>query len=387
MQEPRVVFQVINSLGTGGAESFVVNLLRYLNREKYQPVCVCLSGPKHTHNEALVEGLGVPLYYLRGSNLTLAWLHNRMFNALFKQFRPQIVHTHLSGIRYALPLAIKHRTPVRVHTLHNLAEKEIGERANRLVRILAFRYRIGGFIPVAIAQEVARTVEAVYGYKNPPVILNGIPVEEYTPNPSQRMELRCECGVEPNATVIVHIGRFMEQKNHPLLLQAFSRLRRDQPVYLWLVGGGELLEPMQQLARELGIAERVRFWGVRSDVPALLSAADIFTLPSRYEGNPLSVMEAMAAGLPVVATAVGGVPELVEEGVSGFLTPNEDVEALTAALQRLVDNVELRRQMGEAALKRVREKFDIRHTVRAYEALYEEILQRRRRSLRSQNVA
>lgn len=379
MQGPKVVFQIINSLSVGGAERVVVDLLRYMDRERYQPICVCTSYPHNTHYEVIVSRLGVPLYYLHVSSKPLNWVYNKALDELMRRYRPTVVHTHQGAIRYALPLAAKHRTPVRLHTLHSLAEYEMVGGANKLVRILAFRYRIGSFIPVAIAQEVARTIEAVYGYKNPPVIPNGISVEEYAPNLSQRLRFRQEYGIQPDAVVVVHVGRFVGYKNHSLLLQAFARLRFKQPVYLWLVGGGELLESMQQLARELGVAERVRFWGVRSDVPALLNAADIFTLPSRYEGNPLSVMEAMAAGLPVVATAVGGVPELVEEGVSGFLTPNEDVEALTAALQRLVDNAELRRQMGEAALRRARERFDVRHTVRAYEALYEEILQRRRR--------
>ncbi|MCS7273701.1 MAG: glycosyltransferase [Fimbriimonadales bacterium] len=379
MQGPKVVFQIINSLSVGGAERVVVDLLRYMDRERYQPICICTSYPHNTHYEVIVSRLGVPLYYLHVSSKPLNWVHNKALDELMRRYRPTVVHTHQGAIRHALPLAVKHRTPVRLHTLHSLAEYEMVGGTNKLVRILAFRYRIGSFIPVAIAQEVARTIEAVYGYKNPPVIPNGISVEEYTPNLSQRLRFRQEYGIQPDAVVVVHVGRFAGSKNHSLLLQAFARLRCKQPVYLWLVGGGELLESMQQLARELGVAERVRFWGVRSDVPALLNAADIFTLPSRYEGNPLSVMEAMAAGLPVVATAVGGVPELVEEGVSGFLTPNEDVEALTAALQRLVDNAELRRQMGEAALRRARERFDVRHTVRAYEALYEEILQRRRR--------
>jgi glycosyltransferase involved in cell wall biosynthesis len=378
MQEPRAILHVINSLGVGGAESVVVNLLRYHNRERYLPVCVCLRAPMHNHNEAVVRNAGTPVHFLQVSDVPLAWLHNRHLNALFRRYHPAVVHTHLSGIRYALPLTMKYRTPVRIHTLHNIAEQEIGERANRLVRLLAFRYRIGGFVPVAIAQEVARTFEQLYGYKNQPVIPNGIPVEDYAPNSEQSYRVRQELGVEPNAVVILHVGRFTEQKNHSLLLRAFARLRSSQPVYLLLAGGGELLEPIQQLARELGIAERVRFLGVRSDVPAVLNAADIFTLPSRYEGNPMSVMEAMAAGLPVVATAVGGVPELVEESVSGFLTPNEDLEALVTAFQCLVDSAELRRRMGEAALRRAHEKFDIRHTVRAYEDLYEAILQRRR---------
>jgi glycosyltransferase involved in cell wall biosynthesis len=122
----------------------------------------------------------------------------------------------------------------------------------------------------------------------------------------------------------------------------------------------------------------VRFLGVRSDIPDLLRAADVFVFPSRWEGNPLSVMEAMAAGLPVVATAVGGVPELVEDGVSGILVPNEDHNALVGALQQLVQRADLRAQMAHAARRRAEERFDIRHTVAAYESLYESLLQRAR---------
>jgi len=378
MQEPKVVFQVINSLNVAGAERVVVEILRHLNRDRYHPVCICTSYPRNTYYEEIVNKLNVPIHYLRVKHTPLVWLHNMALDRLIRQYRPSIVHTHLSGIRYALPLAMKHRIPVRLHTVHNLAEKEIGERANRWVRLFAFRYRMGGFVPVAIAEEVARSIEQLYGYKDPPVIPNGISVADYAPNPHNRERIRRELGIKSEAVVILHVGRFAEAKNHALLLRAFARLQSSQPLYLLLVGGGELLAPMQQRARELGIAERVRFLGVRSDIPAVLNAADIFTLPSRYEGNPMSVMEAMAAGLPVVATAVGGVPELVEEGVSGFLTPNEDLDALVAALQRLVDKADVRQQMGEAALRRAQEKFDVRHTVRAYEALYEAILQQKR---------
>lgn len=373
----RVVFHILNELRAGGAESLVAQMARY--HEKFSPVCVCCRTPVNSHLERIVQSTGTPLYFLQVPEVRLGWLRNPELDKLMRAYRPCVVHTHLGGLSYAWSLSIIHRTPVRIHTVHNIAHQEIGASVGRRVRLLAFRYRIGGFVPVAIAQEVARTIEQLYGYKNPPIIPNGISMEDYAPNSEQGSRVRQELGVEPSAVVILHAGRFTEQKNHALLLRAFARLQSSQPLYLLLAGGGELLEPMQQLARELGMAERVRFLGVRSDIPAILNAADIFTLPSRYEGNPMSVMEAMAAGLPVVATAVGGVPELVEEGVSGILTPNEDLEALVVALQRLVDNAVLRRQMGEAALRRAREKFDIRHTVRAYEDLYESILQRRRR--------
>jgi glycosyltransferase involved in cell wall biosynthesis len=143
------------------------------------------------------------------------------------------------------------------------------------------------------------------------------------------------------------------------------------------VGDGELRSPMNHLAQELGIAERVRFWGVRSDVADILRAADIFTLPSQYEGNPMSVMEAMAAGLPVVASRVGGIPELVEDEQMGMLIPVDSEPCLVQAFQALISNAPLRQQMGQAALQRARERFDIRNTVRQYESLYETLLPRR----------
>jgi glycosyltransferase involved in cell wall biosynthesis len=187
--------------------------------------------------------------------------------------------------------------------------------------------------------------------------------------------------VEPQTLVFVHVGRFAAVKNHEMLVAAFAQLVGQQPLptELWLVGDGELREAVQHQVRALGIESRVRFLGVRSDIPDLLRAADVFVFPSRWEGNPLSVMEAMAAGLPVVATAVGGVPELVEDGASGILVPNEDLHGLVAAMQRMAQNPDLREQMGRAARCRAVERFDIQQTVRAYEALYEEILQRQRR--------
>lgn len=369
----RVLFQIITSLVPGGAERLVLNLLQYHDRSQYQPVCICLSDPCGSHYEEVVRKLKIPLYFL-GKGDKADWGVYKKLEQLFQEYRPVVVHTHLLGLNYAYLAMLKYRTPVRVHTLHSLAQKEMGNRVARIVRTLAFRYRIGGVVPVAIADEVARTIEQVYGYKNPPIIPNGIPTEEYAPNPAKRVQFRQAHSVEPDAVVIVHVGRFVELKNHALLLQAFAQLRSESPLYLWLVGDGELRPAMEQRARELGIAERVRFWGVRADVADILNAADLFTLPSQYEGNPMSVMEAMAAGLPVVATAVGGVPELVEDQRTGILVPPEDCSSLTQALQLLLNDETRRRQMGQAALQRARNCFDIRQTVRAYENLYEQLL-------------
>ena len=380
MGQPRVLFHIVNSLRVGGAEQLVVNMLRYHDRARYFPVCICLRAPMGTHLEAAVQQMGVPLYFLDASNKPLRWLHNTKLNTLFKKYKPTVVHTHLSGVRYAFPLTLKYRTPVFVHTLHSVADREIGSGPNRQVRLLAFRYGIGSCVPVAISQEVARTFEAIYKRPAPVLIPNGVPTEAFAPCFEIRQRLRQEFQIAPQTLVFIHVGRFDAVKNHAMLISAFSQLFASAlaPVELWLVGDGELREAVQQQARTLGIESRVRFLGVRSDIPDLLRAADVFVFPSRWEGNPLSVMEAMAAGLPVVATAVGGVPELVEDGVSGILVPNEDCDALVQAMLQMVQHPDLRAQMAHAARCRAEERFDMRHTVAAYESLYESILQRAR---------
>jgi glycosyltransferase involved in cell wall biosynthesis len=272
---------------------------------------------------------------------------------------------------------IRYRTPARVYTVHSLAEKDVGLRTAPMVRALAFRYRLGGVVPVAVAEEVRATIQRVYGYLDPPLIPNGIPTDEYAPDANRRRRWRQRHGLEPEAIVLTHVGRFAPPKNHALLIEAFAQVRTHTPLYLLLVGGGELEDAVRQQVVELGLQQRVRFLGVRADVPAILNASDLFVLSSRWEGNPLSVMEAMAAGLPVVSTAVGGVPDLVREGETGLLVPSGDAAALARALQALVDDPARREAMGAAARQHAIAHFDIRHTVRGYEQLYESLLRRK----------
>jgi glycosyltransferase involved in cell wall biosynthesis len=371
------VFQIISSLVPAGAERLVVHLVEYIDRERFAPVCISLTDPVGSHLEARVQQLGVPLYFLgKGDKMSFEVL--RKLDALFRQYRPAVVHTHLLALNYAYPLMIRYRTPARLYTVHNLAEKDLGLRTAPIVRALAFRYRLGKVVPVAIAEEVRASIQRLYGYPDPPLIPNGIPTDEYAPDPDARAQWRQAHGIEPHATVLTHIGRFATQKNHALLIEAFARVRTSAPLYLLLVGGGELENTVREQVAQLGLENRVRFLGIRSDVADILRASDAFVLSSRWEGNPMSVMEAMAAGLPVVSTAVGGVPELVREGETGLLVPSEDAGALARALQALVDDPVRRQAMGAAARQHAIAHFDIRHTVRGYEQLYESLLRKRK---------
>jgi len=228
---------------------------------------------------------------------------------------------------------------------------------------------------VAIAEEVARSLERVYGLRNLPLIPNGIPVANYALGEEVRKAWRRREGYEDSTVLFVSVARLSPQKDHVSLIQAFSiAASRNGHLRLLLAGDGPLRLEVEARVKALGLEGKVRFLGVRADVPEILAAADVFVLSSRWEGNPLSVMEAMAAGKPVIATAVGGVPELVQDGVSGVLVPPENVEALADAMLKLAGDAALRTRSGQAAFRRAKERFDVSVMVEGYGTLYERLL-------------
>jgi glycosyltransferase involved in cell wall biosynthesis len=194
-----------------------------------------------------------------------------------------------------------------------------------------------------------------------------------------RAEARAELGLSEEAMVIGTVARLTEQKGHRYLFDALARVADDHPeAVLALVGEGPLLGELMAYAEQLGLAGRIRFLGVRRDVPRLLQAFDVFCLPSLYEGMPNVVLEAMAAGLAVVSTEVEGAVELVAPGETGWLTPPADSAALAAALREALGDPERLPAYGLAGRRRVAREFDLAVIMRRYEEFYEPLLPRRR---------
>jgi glycosyltransferase involved in cell wall biosynthesis len=237
-----VVFQILPSLVVGGAERLVVHLVEHLSRERFVP-CVHLFGVAAGHalrgagagvgRAALLSGQG-----RRGERGRAAPTECAV-SAVPPCGRAYAHH----GLNYAYPLMLRYRTPARVHTVHSFAQREVGVRVGAWVRMLAFRYRLGGVVPVAVADEVRASIQQLYGYPDPPLIPNGIPTDEYAPDPDIRVQWRQAHGIEPHATVLVHVGRFAPPKNHALLIEAFAQVRADAPLYLLLVGGASWRMP------------------------------------------------------------------------------------------------------------------------------------------------
>jgi glycosyltransferase involved in cell wall biosynthesis len=190
--------------------------------------------------------------------------------------------------------------------------------------------------------------------------------------------LRRSLGIASEFTWL-SVGRFEVAKDYPTMLRAFARVRAQQPdAVLLLVGRGSLQAETEALARELGLASTVRFLGVRSDVPAVMAAADGYVMSSAWEGMPMVLLEAAAAGLPIVATRVGGNQEVVIDGETGFLTPPRDSEGLASAMTRLSGLSEAQRHsLGERGREHIRIHYGLDRVADRWEELYREVLTRK----------
>lgn len=368
------VLHIIPNFGPGGAERMAVNLIRGLVQDRFDVAAVSLYDRQGTDLELMLQESGVPVWYL-GKRLGFDPRMYVRLNQVLRRLQPDVIHTHQYVLRYVWPLPAYRRAAVRVHTVHNVAEKEV-DAPGRWLHHMAFR---SGVVPVAIAHAVSLSLRRVYGLKATPLIPNGIPVERYNNPTVPRTNWRLGEGFDDEAVLFVSIGRLDPQKNHALLLKAFAEgpAATDPRTQLLIVGEGSLRPILEQQAMTLGLSHRVRFLGFRTDIPEVLAAADVFVSSSDYEGNPLAVMEAMAAGKPVIATAVGGVPELVEHERTGILVKSRDVQALATAMNRFLKNAPERIAMGRQGALKAAELFDVRTMVAAYERLYESLWDKR----------
>ncbi|HEV2195115.1 MAG TPA: glycosyltransferase [Candidatus Acidoferrum sp.] len=366
------VAHIVPSLSPGGAERVAVHVVRELDRDRYEPMVISFTGRVGCDLDQLLDDAGIEVRYL-GKHPGFDYrMYSRVHRAL-KDFRPDVIHTHLHVLRYALPSMLLLNYAAHLHTVHNLAEREVEPRTRWIQRYAFSR----GIVPVAVAKEVARSLQWLYRIPACRVIPNGIPTSQYARPQTAREQWRASEGFRDEDVLFVCVARFAPQKNHALLLKAFAQGPGSDPcVRLVLVGDGDLRGRIEKQAKDIGIAARVHFLGLRSDIPDILGAMDVFVLSSDYEGNPLSVMEAMASGLPIVSTSVGGVKDLIQHGNQGFLVPPGDAHSLSKAMTSLMADREARQSMGTAAMRRAKESFDVSTMVRAYEKLYEDFVGR-----------
>ena len=352
------IMQVIPYFCFGGAEIMCENLTYALKNAGQEVFAVSLYHDR-TPIARRMEEAGIRIVYLdKKLGLDLSMVPKLI--KIIRRERPDVVHTHLDVIKYAVLAAKLAGVKKCVHTVHSLADREAEGRVQKIIN--GFYFRRGWSLPVALTPEVRNSVAEFYGIplRRVPVIYNGIDLSRCVPKTTY----------ETGETVtILHVGRFDVPKNHPGLLEAFRLLLETHPeCRLRLVGDGELRPDMEKLAREKGIADFVEFCGMQSNVYPYLHDADIFTLPSIYEGNPMTIIEAMGTGLPIVASRVGGIPDMISDGESGLLVEPEP-QSICTDLTRLVGDAALRQRLGLAARKQS-QTFSAEHMARDYISCY-----------------
>jgi glycosyltransferase involved in cell wall biosynthesis len=363
--DKKTLLYIITKSELGGAQGNVYDLISQFHKDNQ----VHLATGSHGHLTEDAIALGVPVHII--SNLTRNiqlfgdFIAVKECVSLIKRIKPDIIHAHSSKAGVVARIAGKICGVPTVFTAHGwgfspgtpkmrgkvalIVEKLLAPLTNTIIcvsendRQLALSCGVGNQNSLAVVR---------YGINNIPVTFA---------NPSQ----------QPPRLIMV--ARFNEQKDQPTLLQALAKLNNPS-IHLDLVGSGPDLEYSKALAKSLGIAQQVSFLGDRRDVPDLLGRSQIFILSTNYEGLPISILEAMRAGLPVVATSVNGIPEEIVHGETGLLVPHQDVDALANALASLIDSPSKRESMGKAARQKFEQEFTVERMVNNLINVYHQIL-------------
>ncbi len=362
------MLHVLPSLCAGGAERLVVFDVTRLPRERYEAVVCCLV--EHGALADEVQRVGIPIVVLGGFP---GLAHPPRLIHLFRiirRVRPDIVHTHLQSANlFARALAILARVPVVVASEHNVYSGK-HRRYIYLERLLAKKTHA----IIAVSDEVRRYLAAQLGIS--PELIRVIPngVDCLVPNPVRVAEMRAKLAIDGETFVLGVVASLTPKKGHEHLIRALPLLKQPGRFRLLLAGEGPERSRLAQLAESLGVAGQLTFLGLQRNVADVLALLDLFVLPSLTEGMPLALLEAMAAGVPVLATSVGGVPEVVRHGKTGWLVPAASSSALAEAIEDLADRPMVRRNMSLAGRVAVQASYSANHHVAELDRLYVQLV-------------
>jgi glycosyltransferase involved in cell wall biosynthesis len=378
---PVGVLHVITRLEPGGAQRNTLYTVEHLDRDQFSPALAWGPGDELDGEAEAITDLRrapVPRLVRRLSPASDGSALRRLV-AVIRDLRPVIVHTHSSkaGVLGRVAARIG-RVPVVVHSIHGFGFTPLQPTATRALYITAERVvsrLTSHFIAVSEANLREGVELGLFTEDRATVIRSGIALDRYRRGGGGR-RVRQRLGLPEGAPVVVQVGNFKPQKAPLDFVRMASEVVREvQDARFVMVGDGILRPAAERLAAELGIADRIRFTGWWDDVVGLLDAARVSVLSSRHEGLPRAAVESLAAGVPVVATAVDGTPEVVHDGVNGFLVAAGDVPGLAGRVSSLLRDGELWRRLSEAAPEGLAE-FDIDRMVRRQEELYRWLLGR-----------
>lgn len=367
------VLHVLPFFAYGGTELIVQRLIASMDAPEFEHRICAMRGfdpelVRAAHLEDRIVQVGKPS---EGFQFPLPSLVRTM-----RDVRPHIVHTRNWGALEAILAARIAGVPVTIHSEHGYDLKMLNgiPFRQRLVR-KALYSMTDALFTVSNELREFHARQAGISTSRIQVLYNGVDTEKYQPRNELRASILAELGISAQSVVVGSVGRMVAIKDYPLTLRVVSELlQKGHAIHLLLVGTGPELPPLQELVRNSAILHgRVHFCGFSNEISRFLNAMDIFVQASRAEGMSNTLLEAMASGLPLVATRVGGNPEVVSEGEIGYLFAPGDEAAMFGCIDRLTSKPELRRRMGETSRQRALESFSLERMLSEYRKLYQNL--------------
>lgn len=348
------IIHVIPNLNVGGAETMMKNLIIEQANAGHDVKVVAFYQSDSSIRKAL-EAIGIEILFVekkQGFDFSVISKLKRIFN----NECPDVIHTHLYVLPYVFLSSGKRRI---VHTIHTVAEKE---RSGIAVYLTRFIYHSRRVTPVAISDEIRKSISQFHNIPEDriPVVLNGSPISNYYKKQSYAI---------PDKVRIIHVGSLIPLKNHELMIEVANMLKKNNVNFkMEFAGAGYLKEKLQEKVCNLGLEDCVEFVGLKDDISLFLKDADLFIFPSQYEGVPMSLIEAMASGLPIIASNVGGIPDMITDMANGILIePNE--EQLFSAIVNIVRDEDKRENIGKGAIL-ASERFSATSMCEKYISIY-----------------
>ena len=377
------VLNIITRLERGGAPQALLETIRRMSPDIHIDLATGQADEAHLDLTQEVIDSGMPLIViptLRRSPHPLRDLQAlRHLIRIIRAGNYDIVHTHTSKAGFLGRIAARHcKTTLVIHSPHGTILE--GYFSSFVTKFYAYLERITAPLTKRIicltAREIDQYLQAKIGHRDQYVVIyNGINIDTFSTMTQPRQEIRNSLNLTQEAVVCITVGRLVPVKGQINLINAFPKVMAQHPnTHLLIVGEGELHKELLQQVNHLNLTKNIHFLGWRSDIPNLLGASDIFVLPSLNEGLGLVLLEAMAQHLPTIATHVGGVPEVVEDGKTGLLVPAQSPHALTQAINQLIASPTQRQEMGEAGYQRAVNTFSIETTVEKTENIYRTLM-------------
>ena len=366
------ILYLITGLKTGGAEMILHNLVKGLDKRKFEPIVVSIIPVAEIGKK--IQGLGVKILSLNARFKHNSFIFFRLISILKKE-KPQILHSHLfHAIFLGRVTGRICKVPIIISSIHS--EYMGGFLRNRLLQITD---SLDDVVTI-VSQRVAETMIKLktVSVNKLLVIYNGIDLNKFIfQDKEAKGKIKKELNLKEDTKILISVGRLFKAKGYPYLIETIKILKKNLNIKLLVLGEGEDKSKLETQIRDFNLEKNIFLLDRKENVSDYLNASDVFILASLWEGLPIALLEAMACGLPVVATNVGGISEIIKDGVSGFLVELKNPMMLAEKIRYLLNlDVESRKEMGVEGRKIIENKFSLEKMVKNYENLYGKFLAR-----------